>query len=272
MRNADGTWPALERVLDEIGDVAVAVSGGVDSMTLAFMAGRRLGCRAEMIHAVSPAVPPEATERVRRYARRERWQLELIDAGEFDDPDYLRNPANRCFFCKTNLYGTIAGRTRARIVSGTNLDDLGDYRPGLKAAENNRVRHPYVEAGIDKAGVRALATRYGLSDLAELPAAPCLSSRLETGLRVTGDALRLVHAVERLLNQAFAPKTVRCRLFRDAIAIQLDAEGLDRIQAPDAEPIRREVETLVRARGEARPIRFEPYRMGSAFHRPAGHG
>jgi pyridinium-3,5-biscarboxylic acid mononucleotide sulfurtransferase len=268
----DAKEAALARVLDEIGEVAIAVSGGVDSMTLAFIAGRRLGLRAEMIHAVSPAVPPEATERVRRYAGREAWRLDLIDAGEFDDPDYLRNPANRCFFCKANLYGTIARRTRARILSGTNLDDLGDYRPGLKAAENNGVVHPYVEAGIDKASVRALARRRGLSDLAELPAAPCLSSRLETGLRVTGEALGLVHAVERLLSRSLAPKTVRCRLFRDSIAIQLDAEGLDRIQALEAEPVRRKIETLVRTHGEARPIRFEAYRMGSAFHRPAGHG
>jgi uncharacterized protein len=268
----DGNAAALQRVLDEIGEAAVAVSGGVDSMTLAFIAGRQLGRRVQMIHAISPAVPPEATERVRRYAGRERWRLDLIDAGEFDDPDYLRNPANRCFFCKTNLYATIASRTGARIVSGTNLDDLTDYRPGLEAARNHGVRHPYVEAGIDKAGVRALARRHALLDLAELPAAPCLSSRLETGLRVTGEALSLVHAVERLLGRDLVPKTVRCRLFRDAIAIQLDPEGLDRIQAPHAEPIRRDVEALVRARGEARPIRFEPYRMGSAFHRPASDG
>jgi uncharacterized protein len=268
----DAREAVLQRVLDEIGEVAVAVSGGVDSMTLAFIAGRRLGRRAQMIHAVSPAVPPEATERVRSYGGRERWRLELIDAGEFDDPDYLRNPANRCFFCKTDLYGTIASRTRAHIVSGTNLDDLGDYRPGLKAAENYAVRHPYVEAGIDKAGVRALARRHGLSDLAELPAAPCLSSRLETGLRVTSEALGLVHAVERLLTGDLAPKTVRCRLFRDAVAIQLDAEGLGRVQGADGEPVRRDVENLLRRRGELRPIRFELYRMGSAFHRPSGHG
>ena len=183
-----------------------------------------------MIHAVSPAVPPEASARVEAYARREGWRLEVIDAGEFADPNYLQNPANRCFFCKTNLYGTIAARSSATICSGTNLDDLADWRPGLQAAEQHRVRHPYVEAGIDKATVRALATHLGLDDLAELPAAPCLSSRLETGLPVTAARLELVHAVERLIQQELMPRTVRCRLLLDGIAIQLDPDALARIE------------------------------------------
>jgi uncharacterized protein len=256
----------LDAVLDGIGAVAVAVSGGVDSMTLAVVAGRRLGPRAEMIHARSPAVPPEASARVRAYAAREGWRLALIDAGEFSDPAYLANPANRCFFCKTNLYGTIATRTRATIVSGTNLDDLGDWRPGLQAAEAHAVRHPYVEAGLDKATVRALARALGLEDLAELPAAPCLSSRLATGIRVTAERLRLVHAVERLIDRELAPATVRCRLFHDGVAIQLDPASLERIAAAEAAPLRRHVEAI------AGGVRYEPYRMGSAFLRPAADG
>jgi uncharacterized protein len=252
-------------VLAAIGDVAVAVSGGVDSMTLAVVAGRRLGARAEMVHATSPAVPPEASARVEAYARREGWRLVIIDAGEFADPDYLANPANRCFFCKTNLYGAIAARTTATIVSGTNLDDLGDWRPGLQAAEARGVRHPYVEAGVDKAGVRALAHALGLEDLAELPAAPCLSSRLATGIRVTAERLRLVHAVERLVSRELTPRTVRCRLFHDGVAIQLDPEGLRRITEAGAAPLRRAIEELA----GADVVRYEPYRMGSAFLRGA---
>lgn len=258
----------LEAVLADIGEVAVAVSGGVDSMTLAVVVGRRLGARAEMVHATSPAVPPEASARVEAYARREGWRLSIIDAGEFADPHYLANPANRCFFCKTNLYGTIAARTQATIVSGTNLDDLGDWRPGLQAAAARGVRHPYVEAGIDKAGVRALAHGLGLDDLAELPAAPCLSSRLATGIRVTAERLRLVHAVERLISRELAPRTVRCRLFHDGVAIQLDPEGLSRINDREAAPLRRTIKQMAGASA----VRYEPYRMGSAFLRTAADG
>ena len=173
---------ALDRVLTAIGPAGVAVSGGVDSTTLAVVAHRRFPERSSMVHAVSPAVPPEATARVRELARDEGWDLKVIDAGEFQDPDYLANPVNRCFFCKTNLYGTMRRHVSGVLVSGTNLDDLGDYRPGLEAAKRHGVRHPYVEAEIDKAGVRALARHLGLGALAELPAAPCLSSRVETGI------------------------------------------------------------------------------------------
>ncbi len=263
----------LEVVLRDIAEVAVAVSGGVDSMTLAFLAHRTLPGRAAMMHAVSPAVPPEATDRVRGYAEREGWDLEILSAGEFSDPDYLRNPVNRCFFCKTNLYGAIAelsaglaqAGSAATIASGTNLDDLGDYRPGLKAARDHGVRHPWVEAGIDKNGVRAIARAFGLDDLAELPAAPCLSSRLETGIPVTAPALRFVHRVERLLAEEIAPGTVRCRLRHGGAAVELDPESLAHLLSEQGAALRAEVARLSAGHGYGAEVRFEPYRMGSAF-------
>jgi pyridinium-3,5-biscarboxylic acid mononucleotide sulfurtransferase len=262
------TTTELQRVLDGIGRVAVAVSGGVDSMTLAVVAHRRLGPGASMLHAVSPAVPPEATARVRAYAGREGWRLEVFDAGEFDDPHYLQNPANRCYFCKTNLYGAMAARSAATLASGTNLDDLGDYRPGLDAAAEHGVRHPFVEAGMSKAAVRALARDLGLHDLAELPAAPCLSSRLETGIAVTAERLALVHAVERLVDEALKPATVRCRLFHNGIAVQLDPASLAAIDGPSGGAVKQAIATLLAERGQQARLRFEPYRMGSAFHHP----
>ena len=112
--------------------MAVAVSGGIDSVTLATFAHRVERSRVEVFHAVSPAVPEEATERVERLTADQGWRLRIVDAGEFTDANYLANPVDRGFFCKTNLYGCIAGHTDAQILSGANLDDLGEYRPGSK--------------------------------------------------------------------------------------------------------------------------------------------
>ena len=259
----------LKAVLGGTEPLALAVSGGVDSMTLAHVAHRVAAPRATVYHATSPAVPPEATARVRRHAERFGWRLEVIDAGEFHDPEYLANPVNRCFFCKANLYGTIRARTDDQIASGTNMDDLGDYRPGLIAARDHGVRHPYLEAEIDKTGVRAIARQLGLDDIAELPAAPCLSSRLETGTRVTPERLATVHAVERLatvhaverlLQAALEPETARCRILGDGVRIELDPASLARATGPAGAALRREIAAL--CGGEPG---YEPYRRGSAF-------
>ena len=257
---------ALESCLADIGRLAVAVSGGVDSLTLAAVAHLRLGDDATMFHAVSPAVPPEATERTRSLAARFGWRLRVLDAGEFSDPEYLRNPVNRCYFCKSNLYGSIARHTDAQLVSGTNRDDLGDYRPGLDAAAQHGVRHPYVECGIDKAGVRAIAARLGLDEVAELPAAPCLSSRLETGIRVTPAALGLVHAVESAVGRRLRASTVRCRVRGTGVSVELDEAALARAGA-DGPGLREQVEALCAARGYPGAVEFTRYRMGSAFLR-----
>ena len=263
---------ALGAVLDGIGRAAIAVSGGVDSITLALLAGRRLGRESAMFHAVSPAVPPEATERVRAFATREGWRLTVLDAGEFDDPAYRANPANRCYYCKTNLYGALAASTDATLLSGTNLDDLGDWRPGLKAAGEHGVRHPFVEAGIDKAGVRAIAASLGFDDLSQLPAAPCLSSRVETGLRVEADDLASIHAAERYLARQLRPlepETVRCRSRKAGIVIELDAPTLDALSESRRAALGDTVAGMFAAGEEARLVSFAPYRVGSAFLRPA---
>ena len=256
----EATLARLEAAFANGEAVALAVSGGVDSLTLAHVAHRVAADRATVWHATSPAVPSEATGRVRRHAEREGWRLEIIDAGEFQDPDYLANPVNRCFFCKTNLYGTIAARTAECIASGTNTDDLGDYRPGLIAARDHAVRHPFVEAGIDKAGVRAIARGLGLDDIAELPAAPCLSSRLETGTRVTAERLARVHGVEGALNATLSPQTARCRILADGVRIELDADALARVTGAAGARLRGEIETLAGTRPD-----YALYRRGSAF-------
>lgn len=262
---------ALERVLskDITAPIAVAVSGGVDSMTLAYVAHRLLDDQAAMYHAVSPAVPEAATARVRSYAASNGWHLKIFSAGEFDDNDYVANPANRCFYCKTNLYGSIASQTRSLIVSGTNLDDLNDWRPGLKAAEDHAVRHPFVEAGIDKAGVRKIASEFGLEDISELPAAPCLSSRVETGIPIQAPELRFIDAAEQLIRKRVKAQSVRCRIRKQGIVIELDADVHGAMSRHESHEISDEVSRLAATHQVSGAIAFEPYKMGNAFLRSA---
>jgi uncharacterized protein len=256
---------ALETVVSGMGRVAVAVSGGVDSLTLAAFAHRLLGEDCAMFHAVSPAVPHEATQRTQALAEREGWRLRIIDAGEFQSGEYLRNPANRCFYCKTSLYGAIKPHTSAQVVSGTNTDDLGEYRPGLIAAREHEVRHPFVEAGMSKRQVRALARQLGLGEVAELPSAPCLSSRIETGIAIDPAMLARVHQTERLVAGALQPKTVRCRVRASGVVVELDEDSLARLDAGRRADLADAVRDLFRAGGFDFTVGFDAYRVGSAF-------
>ena len=251
---------AIEAVgarLDALGRVAVAVSGGIDSLTLATLAARRLGGRAAMFHSQTGSVPVEATRRTREIAARLGWNLQVIDAHEFTREDYLANPVNRCFHCKTSLYAEIARHTDAQVLSGANADDLGEYRPGLDAAREAGVRHPFVEAGIDKPGIRAMARVLGLGELAEIPASPCLSSRVETGIRIEVPILKRIDAVEMEIRKLTTAKAVRCRVRASGVVIEMDAEAL--ASAPREAIARKVLEVF-----GMQPA-FEPYRVGSAF-------
>ena len=265
MSDVKTTLAKLEGILRDIGPVAVAVSGGVDSLTLATIAHRISRGEVEMFHAVSPAVPREATDRVRTLAAREGWKLSVVEAGEFGDSNYRSNPVNRCFYCKTNLYGALVALTRAQVVAGTNLDDLGEYRPGLDAAKNHGVRHPFVEAGIDKKTVRAISRHLDLADVAELPSAPCLSSRIETGIAIDPHMLELVHAAELLVSRSLAPHTVRCRVRAKGVVIELDEQNLAALDGQAREALRDNVGTLFRNGGFDYAVSLAPYRTGSAF-------
>lgn len=257
--------PEIERlgaVLDTFGDLAIAVSGGVDSTTLATFAHRRAPRRISMFHAVSPAVPAAATRRVRELAAAEGWDLTVAGTGEFEDRRYRDNPADRCYFCKVNLYDRIRALTSRRIASGANLDDLSDYRPGLTAAAERDVVHPFVEARMDKPAVRALARSIGLRGIAELPAQPCLASRVQTGIAIDAGDLAFVEQVEaRLAGRAPTAATVRCRITREGVVVEIGDEAADA-----ADVFAEEVRAL--CRGEGRPfVGVRPYRRGAMFER-----
>lgn len=258
---------ALLKHLRELPDIAIAVSGGVDSMTLAVLAGRSRRSPTHMFHAISPAVPPEATERVRRYAEDEKWDITVLDAGEFTDPAYLANPAERCLHCKTHLYQAITMHTNATVLSGTNRDDLTDFRPGLAAAERFGVRHPYVELDIGKADIRCIAGELSLADVAELPAAPCLSSRVETGLPINAHELFIVNQVERRITTLLQPKSVRCRVRPQLIVIELDNATLNRLDDTQRAEVLAFAENAWHDDAEKRKVELAQYRQGSAWTR-----
>jgi uncharacterized protein len=252
---------ALAEAIGRHKGISVAVSGGVDSLTLATFAHRLGAGEVRVIHAVSPAVPPAATERVRRVAKAEGWRLIVTGAGEFDDPRYVNNPADRCYFCKTNLYARIRELTPYVIASGANIDDLGDYRPGLLAAAERNVVHPFIEAGMDKAAIRALARSLGLDGVSDLPAQPCLASRVETGIAINAADLAFVDRVETRLAQV-TPRnaTLRCRITHTGVVVEVGPE------VADVAPLAKIAGALCADDGRAF-LGVAPYRRGAMFVR-----
>ena len=259
-----GPAQRLNRVLDHEDHLFIAVSGGVDSMTLAHAAHRwRAGETVTMCHAVSPAVPAAATKLVRRHAARHGWDLQVIEAGEFADPDYLRNPVNRCYFCKSNLYDRIRGiSSGGMIASGANLDDLGDFRPGLIAAKERDVRHPLIEAECNKADIRTIARSFGLDDISELPAQPCLASRIETGIPVTEADVGFIEMAEAALRASASPGALRCRIVSEGVRLELGPENW--ADQATRDKLSAQAMRLCREAGRVL-IAVEPYRQGSAF-------
>ncbi len=261
----DGQLAAAEQRLNDIlashSPWAIAVSGGVDSLTLATVAHRALPVAPLMVHAVSPAVPLAATVRVRELSQREGWELREIVAGEFADPNYRANPYNRCYFCKGNLYRAIRSITERRIASGANLDDLSDYRPGLQAASEQNVVHPFVDAGIDKATIRRIARAHRLHHYAELPAQPCLASRVETGLPIRAADLSFIDDLECALRRMLGElSTVRVRIRSLGVHVELG-----RIPDPETALAVEEEARRCCQRAGYRFIAIVGYRQGSAF-------
>jgi uncharacterized protein len=253
----------LEEVVGTADRAIVAFSGGVDSSVVAAVAHRKLGGGAIAITAVSPALAAGELDEAREVARSIGIEHETVTTRELDREAYRRNDRDRCYHCKTELYEVLtavaAGRGDSTVFSGANADDLGDWRPGLRAAAEHGVRHPLVEAGIGKQEVREIARLLGLAN-ADKPASPCLASRVPYGTEVDPAILAQVDRAERAV-RALGFRELRVRHFDTTGRVELSEADLRRATDDD---LSGEIERVVVAAGYARAeVDREPFRSGS---------
>jgi pyridinium-3,5-biscarboxylic acid mononucleotide sulfurtransferase len=226
---------SLFACLRKLGRVIVAYSGGTDSAYLAWAAHHVLGDNAVAVTADSASIPTSHKRDAEAFARECGFRHEYIETHEFENPDYVKNDKNRCFHCKDELFTRLesfaAQRGNAPIIYGVNKDDLGDYRPGQRAAKLHGVQAPLVEAGLTKAEIRELSKHAGLSTW-DRPAAACLSSRVPYGTPVTPQTIRTIEQGEEAI-RALGFRQFRVRFHGELARIEVAKEELSRALTPE---------------------------------------
>jgi uncharacterized protein len=224
----------LQAVFASMESVMVAFSGGVDSTFVLKVAHDTLGDRVLALTTTSPTMPEEDRRSAVEMARLIGARHMMVESNELEVPGYASNPINRCYLCKSNLFTVCEAKAAqlgiSEIVDGLNLDDLHDYRPGMKAAAERRVRHPLVEVELTKAEIRELSRELGLPTW-DRPASPCLSSRFPYGTEITPEGLRKVEQGEQVL-RTLGFRVVRVRYHGDVARLELESAEIERVVQP----------------------------------------
>jgi uncharacterized protein len=225
----------LSAIFTPMKSVIVAFSGGVDSTFVLKVAHDTIRDRVLALTTTSATMPDEDRDTSIKMARQIGARHLVIDSNELEIPGYAANPINRCYLCKSNLFQVCEAKAQelgiAEIVDGLNLDDLHDYRPGMKAATERRVRHPLVEAELTKSEIRELSQSMGLETW-DRPASPCLSSRFPYGTEITPEGLRKVSEGEKVLH-GLGFQVARVRYHGDVARIELERDQIARVFEPE---------------------------------------
>lgn len=224
----------LENYYKKLGNIIIALSGGVDSCLASYLGRKFLGKKnAIAVISDSPSLKRKDFETAKRFCRGNDIGFEVVKTSELENESYYSNPNNRCYFCKNELYSELKNLINEKyagykIINGNNYSDLGDYRPGLKSAEENNILSPFIDCKIDKIKIREIAQFFNLT-VWNKPASPCLSSRFPYGESISAEKLKRVEEAEEILNQ-FGFDNVRVRSYGETARVEVEKSNVEKLK------------------------------------------